>query len=256
MSEYKNANTSFKYKCKICGYEGHTNLSSIFSGHGCMRCGQLRTANLLKEDIEVVRQYFIEHGCVPLFTEYINGHTPLEYICSCGSKSKIAWFDFRAGKRCNNCRMERIHNTMYQNGTQMCSLQQRYLHKLFGGELNYPVGNSSLDIAFPDKKIYIEYDGSGHDLTVKRGDMSRHDFEEREKRRTYKLWRMGWKCVRIISRRDNMPSDDVLQSMLDKAFDVLNDHSWITFDIDNNTVEFSADKYDCDYGETKRMRVS
>ena len=57
------------------------------------------------------------------------------------------------------------------------SKQQLYIHSLLGGELNYCTGKCFLDIAFLDEKIYLEYDGGGHDLSVKLGNMSKEEFE-------------------------------------------------------------------------------
>lgn len=46
-------------------------------------------------------------------------------------------------------------NSRYKNGNVVCSSQQKYLHNILGEELNYPVNNFFLDIAFPEEMIYI-----------------------------------------------------------------------------------------------------
>lgn len=92
------------------------------------------------------------------------------------------------------------------------SAQQLHLHALYGGVLNHPIRSLSVDIAFPDEKIYVEYDGSGHKLSVIFNSITDDEFERREVRRTYALYREGWRCFRIISRRDKLPSDEVLLS--------------------------------------------
>jgi hypothetical protein len=110
-------------------------------------------------------------------------------------------------------------STMYRNGTAPCSRQQKYLHNLFGGELNYPVGNCSLDIAFPNEKIYIEYNGNGHDLSVKLGNTTRVQFNRKEIKRYLYLKSKGWKQIKIISPVDYLPSDKIIIKELEKAIE-------------------------------------
>lgn len=109
--------------------------------------------------------------------------------------------------------------TFYRNGTVRTSRQQKYLHELFGGELNYANNTPSLDIAFPENRIYIEFNGSGHDLCVKMGQMSQKDFEDKERRRYYYLRRRGWKGIFIISQQDYLPSDEILMAEINKAIE-------------------------------------
>lgn len=80
---------------------------------------------------------------------------------------------------------EKTMRTMNENGTTPCSIQQKYIHNLIGGVINFPLAISSLDIAFPDEKIYIEYDGSGHWLSVVHGSLTQKEFELKEIRRSY-----------------------------------------------------------------------
>lgn len=54
---------------------------------------------------------------------------------------------------------EKIVESFYNNGSQKSSIQQRFLHSLLGGEINYPIGRCSVDIAFIEEKIYFEYSG-------------------------------------------------------------------------------------------------
>ena len=255
LSKYNGSNKKLKYLCSTCGYKGTTTFSGVLRGSGCWKCGQELTGEKQKLNIEEVKQQFIEGGCIPLFDEYKNGHTPLKYQCACGEVSQIAFFDFRAGKRCWSCKVDRTNATMHKNGTQSCSLQQKYLNEVLGGELNYPIGSATLDVAFLESKIYLEYDGSGHNLSVRLGHVSEESFQEKEKRRNYKMWKSGWKSIRVISSTDKLPSDDVLLSMKAFAFNVLLERSWIEFDIDNGTYRISVGSFKYEFGETKRMRL-
>lgn len=253
LSKYTGANDQLEYICN-CGNKSITTFWNFRQDKRCVQCGLDKLANIFKHDTNYVRQYFIDNNCIPLFDNYINVHEPLDYICECGNKSKIAFADFQNGKRCNKCRVERIQKTMYKNGTQKCSIQQKYLHNIIGGNLNYPVGNSSLDIAFPEEMIYVEYDGSGHNLSVKLGDLSEKEFLEKEKRRNYALLRRGWKEIRIISYNDKLPTPNIIKNIIYKAKEYLNEgHHWIKFIINDNIIESSSLNYSFDYGELSKV---
>lgn len=135
---------------------------------------------------------------------------------------------------------EKIRITMYENQSVATSKHQIYLWKLLGGELNYPYKTSSLDIAFPIDKIAIEYDGSGHWLRIVHGKSTIEEFESKERNRNYGLYRGGWKVIRIISKNDKLPSDDIIKNMIELAKNYfLKGRSWIEFDVDNRTIRNS-----------------
>lgn len=99
--------------------------------------------------------------------------------------------------------------TLYKNSSAPASNAQRYLCHLFDGELNYPVFKYSLDILL-DGKVYIEYDGSGHNMCVKRNQISKEEFEKKEKERFVFLEKLGFKMIRLINKSDNLPDDYTL----------------------------------------------
>jgi len=109
--------------------------------------------------------------------------------------------------------------TFYRNGTVRTSRQQIYVHQLLGGILNYSNDTPSLDIAFPDNKIYIELNGSGHDLCVKMGQKTQQQFNNREIRRYYYMKKLGWKGIFINTGRDYLPSDEVMMQEYNKALE-------------------------------------
>lgn len=130
----------------------------------------------------------------------------------------------------------KTRKTLFSNGKAPLSIQQRYLHKLLGGELNYPIDRCSLDIAFVNEMIYIEYDGGGHDLSVKLG-LDKNKFEIREIKRQKFLESQGWKIIRIISRKDLLPNDETIIELITNAKQHLNKGNyWFEIDIDNNTL--------------------
>ena len=116
----------------------------------------------------------------------------------------------------NNEIKEKMLNTLYKNGNQKCSTQQNYLNNLLNGELNFPVNNCSLDIAFPEENIYIEYQGSGHDLTVQLNTTTQDEFNKKERKRYYFLKSKGWNFIEIISRKDYLPQDEILLLMMNR----------------------------------------
>lgn len=59
--------------------------------------------NRKKLTFEFVYNYFKEHDCKLLETEYIDAHTKMKYICSCGNPSEISWSNFKSGYRCKEC---------------------------------------------------------------------------------------------------------------------------------------------------------
>lgn len=56
--------------------------------------------NNKKKSIEEVKEYFLSYGCKLLEQEYVNAHSKMSYICSCGKESVINFNNFRSGKRC------------------------------------------------------------------------------------------------------------------------------------------------------------
>jgi hypothetical protein len=151
-------------------------------------------------------------------------------------------------------RMDKMLLTQIKNGSFQSSRQQNYLHSLLGGNINYVVGRCLLDIAFLDDNFYIEYDGSGHDLSVQFGDLTKEEFDRKELSRKYFLKNLGWKEIRIISKEDFLPSDAILLEMFDIAKDYLkSNHNWIKFDIDNNKIITSQFENDINYGRLRKI---
>ena len=150
---------------------------------------------------------------------------------------------------------EKKMESYYRNGTTATSNQQRYIHNLIGGQLNYPYYSAMLDIAFPNEKIYCECDFGGHWLQVKFGNITEEDFIKKERNRWYSLFRSGWKEIRIISKTDKVPSDEVVLEIIRFAKEYLNScHSWIRFNIDESKIKCSQYEIDYDFGELRRIK--
>lgn len=152
---------------------------------------------------------------------------------------------------------EKITNTLYENNSQKASTQQKYLHKLYGGLLNYPIKYFAADICFPDKKIIIEYDGKGHLLNVVTGRETQKEHEQKEIIRNNIIKREGYKQIHIISSTDKLPSDNILLQMLSNAKEYFNttSHTWIEYYVDTSIMR-NADNMDgvfFDYGKLRRI---
>ena len=149
--------------------------------------------------------------------------------------------------------------TMYDNNNVKLSKQQKYICKLVNGELNYLIEDTNrysfVDIAFLDENIYIEWDGSGHKLSVIHGQKTEHEFNEREKRRTYGLIKSGWKEIRIISEKDYLPSDVMIHKIINDS-KLLFDEGFhrIVFNLDEGIYETSKFKKDYDFGKLHNTR--
>ena len=149
---------------------------------------------------------------------------------------------------------EQSRKTMYENGSVSTSKQQLYLHKLLGGELNYPVSYINLDISFPDEKIYIEYDGGGHRLSVILGTLSQEEFDQKEFKRSMFLKRLGWKEIRIVSEKDLLPSSNMLISLFQQALNHFEkDHSWYEINIDTSTIKNYIEEKKIDLGHLRKI---
>jgi len=150
---------------------------------------------------------------------------------------------------------KRIMTLYEQHSLIGTSTQQIYLSSLLKGKLNYPIGNARLDIAFPEQMIYLEYDGSGHDLSVKFGDLTNEEFKLKEINRSYYLNKLGWKRIRIISLKDFLPQDEKILEMVNYAKDYLNTgHSWIHFDIDKDIIKTSQIEESFDYSNLRKIK--
>lgn len=141
------------------------------------------------------------------------------------------------------------------------STQQQYLCDLYGGILNYPCKCFALDIYIPAYKLDIEFDGSGHEMSISFGSITFEDFEKKEIYRNVAIKKSGIKQMRIISRKDYLPSDEILLQLLEytrKYFSEYPNHSWINWDIDNSKMK-NAENKDTDgvffdFGELRKIK--
>lgn len=115
----------------------------------------------------------------------------------------------------------KMRKSMYENGTCACSKAQRYLSILLKGELNYPFGYYNVDIYFPKLNVYIEYDGSGHNLNVRTGNITQEQFKRKQRKRYNYLKKQNLKIIRMINMTDKLPSDKILHGIFKESISKL-----------------------------------
>jgi hypothetical protein len=94
------------YLCK-CGRERSGQDSTMKKRQGCKQCVQ----DVKKLSLSDLATEFVEAHCELLSTTYTGNKQSLEYRCVCGNVAKIILSDFRAGKRCMQCRTTRTVQT-------------------------------------------------------------------------------------------------------------------------------------------------
>ena len=276
--KYINCDIPLKYECE-CGNISTISLKMFQTGQRCKKCGDIKTGNALRMSYEEIARIFKEKDCELLSPkeDIQNEKSIVKYRCSCGNIDYVIIDKFKQGEKCNGCKQERvqkiflkkygvnyalsnkdirikIRQTLYLNNTAPCSKQQRYLCDLLKGDLNFPISTVSLDIVLPNK-IYLEYDGGGHELNVAFGNVTQEEFVNRERSRTYGLMRSGWREIRIISKQDYIPSDSILLEIMDYANNYLNQgHHYIKFDIDNSKVINSQGEKDYNFGQLRKIK--
>ena len=162
---------------------------------------------------------------------------------------KYGVFNPMQNKQISQKSYQKMCETKFYNDTQICSKQQRYIQSLLGGILNSPYEHLWLDIFFKEDNIYLEYNGSGHDISVKYNKITQDEFNEKEIKRYKFLKSRGLKQIVIESKHDILPKDDVILSIKDYAFYVLKNNfsNYIVFDIDNNIIKYKNNIIEHDF---------
>ena len=116
--------------------------------------------------------------------------------------------------------------------------------KDLGGLLNYPCENFIIDICFPEEKIAIEYDGSGHDLSIRLNKISEVKFKQKENFRKKVLYKNEYKIITFMSNKDIILSKEESILILEYCKKIFKDENKHHADVnlDNKTIEFSHRK--------------
>lgn len=155
---------------------------------------------------------------------------------------------------------EKAAHTMTINEKIPTSYQQIYLQKVLGGELNFLVFQYNLDIAFINYckifNVYVEYDGSGHDLKVKLGKQSIDEYSRSQKRRSARLKGAKWKEIRFVSTKDLIPSDKIIRMLFSEAIESFHNGSQkFIIDIDTSKIYTDDRVKDVDLGKLRKIKA-
>lgn len=100
-----------------------------------------------------------------------------------------------------------------KQGCLQSSYGQEHICKLVNGTLNHPFYGFFLDILYEDW-LDIEYNGGGHDLTVKLGQVTEEEFAVKEKKRSAAILSKGIKQLIIECKNDKLPDDKKLKEAI------------------------------------------
>ena len=134
---------------------------------------------------------------------------------------------------------QKINNSFIKNSTMTTSKQQLHIHTLVGGELNFQISKCFLDIAFPEDKIYLEYDGGGHNLSVKLGNVSQEEFDKKERNRYFLLKDYGYKEIRILCDSDKLIEDNYIVKFIEDAKHLLKNSEVSSVRLDMDKMKYS-----------------
>lgn len=100
-----------------------------------------------------------------------------------------------------------------KQGCLQSSYGQEHICKLVNGTLNYPFYGFFLDILY-EEWLDIEYNGGGHDLSVKLSQVTEEEFAVKEKRRSAAILSKGLKQLIIECKNDKLPDDEKLKEAI------------------------------------------
>jgi 5-methylcytosine-specific restriction endonuclease McrA len=106
-NEYSNSEQKLKFMCS-CGEVSEKSFEKFKRRSNCKNCSYKNSQKALSFDFSYVNKFFEDSGCTLLESEYINNRTSMRYICSCGKEATTRFADFKSGKRCYSCGIEKI----------------------------------------------------------------------------------------------------------------------------------------------------
>lgn len=118
-------------------------------------------------------------------------------VCECSKETIVSRSHLKSGhtQSCGNC-------GVFVNG-KLTSSQQRAIAEMISGVLNHRQELKYIDVALPDKKIAIEYDG----WYWHQGN------EQRDKQRTNELLDSGWRVLVVKSSKKIPSKKTVIQCL-------------------------------------------
>ena len=137
--------------------------------------------------------------------------------------------------------VEKIARTKMKNGTTkyngekiiingvFASRPQLNIAKKLNAKINQYLFGKTIDIVLYDEKIVIEYDGSGHTMSLKSGKKSEEEFYSNELKNERLLLSNGWKFIRIKNEKDFQLDYDEIEEQVNRMIE--EDNYYLLIDI-------------------------
>ena len=129
--EYINNGVLMDYICS-CRNKSKIIFSSFKQGSRCKKCGGTE-----KLSYDYIKQYFKDQDCQLISKEYKNCGTLLDYICSCGNKSKINFDSFKIGCRCKKCGIKKMTGPNNSSWNPNLTNEEREKNKTRLSDIDY-----------------------------------------------------------------------------------------------------------------------
>ena len=110
LGEYRTSKDFIKVRHNTCGKVYDTVAEYLYSG-GCEDCGYLKTKTSQRHTTGMFKEYVLsaEGSEYKVLGEYVNNTTKIKILHeSCGSEYLVTPRDFKSGRRCPECKGERI----------------------------------------------------------------------------------------------------------------------------------------------------
>lgn len=132
--------------------------------------------------------------------------------------------------------MSKISKNQNKNNKVTTSKEQKNLHSLYGGELNYKIGKYYVDIFFEDTFICCEYNGGGHYLSVLHNRITEEELNLKDYKKYRFFIQSGFKCFVIINKKSGLPNKEELIEIKERAINTLkNDIDVFIYDVQNKS---------------------
>lgn len=99
-----------------------------------------------KYSYEYIYDYFYNNNCELLSETYEGSNNILDYICCCGTKSKISFSSFKRGTRCQRCKAKKLRELNRVDFSKVLEKFKEFGYLVHTKENEYINGNSKLDI--------------------------------------------------------------------------------------------------------------
>ena len=176
------------------------------------------------------------------FEKYGCHHTQAKSVIEKKKKTNLERYGFEFPIQNKNI-LEKSIASRYKHGNFTCSKQQYKLYEMIGGALNYPFLNFVIDVAFPEDKIAVEWDGSGHDMSIRMGQITETEFKRNENYRMKLLFENDWKIIRFVTKKDIFPNNILELFNYCKSYIDNGGHKIIVY-IDQNKIFFKEQYID------------